>query len=31
MKTERMYLENKLKSLETSTNFVDNPEYTETK
>ena len=31
MKTERMYLENKLKSLETSTNFVDNPEYTEMK
>ena len=25
-----MYLENKLKTLETSPNFVDNPEYTET-
>ena len=30
MKTERTYFENKLKTLETSTNFVDNPEYTET-
>ena len=30
MKTERTYLENNLKTLETSTNFVDNPEYTET-
>ena len=30
MKTERTYLENKLKTLETSVNFVDNPEYTET-
>ena len=29
-KTERTYLENKLKTLETSPNFVDNPEYTET-
>ena len=28
MKTERTYLENKLKTLEISTNFVDNPEYT---
>ena len=30
MTTERTYLENKLKTLETSTNFVDNPEYTKT-
>ena len=30
MKTERTHLENKLKTLETSTNFVDNPEYPET-
>ena len=30
MQTERTYLENKLKTLETSTNFADNPEYTET-
>ena len=30
MKTERTYLENNFKTLETSTNFVDNPEYTET-
>ena len=29
-KTERTYLENKLKTLETRQNFVDNPEYTET-
>ena len=29
-KTERTYLENKLKTLETRPNFVDNPEYTET-
>ena len=29
-KTERTYLENKLKTLETSPNFVDNPEYTKT-
>ena len=28
--TERTYLENKLKTLETSSNFVDHPEYTET-
>ena len=30
-KTERAHLENKLKTLETSPNFVDNPEYTKTK
>ena len=30
MKTEKTCLENKLKTLETSTNFVGNPEYTET-
>ena len=30
MKTEKNVLENKFKNLETSTNFVDNPEYTET-
>ena len=30
MKTERTYLENNLKTLETSTIFFDNPEYTET-
>ena len=30
MNTERTYLENKSKVLETSTNLVDNPEYTET-
>ena len=29
-KIERMYLENKLKTLETRPNFVDNPEYIET-
>ena len=29
-KTERTYLENKLKTLETSPSFVDNPEYTKT-
>ena len=29
-KTERMNLENKLKTLETSPSFVDNPEYTKT-
>ena len=29
-KIERMYLENKLKTLETRLNFVDNPEYIET-
>ena len=29
-KTERTYLENKLKTLETRSNFVDNPEYAET-
>ena len=29
-KTERTYSENKLKTLETSPNFVDNLEYTET-
>ena len=28
MKTEKTYLKNKLKTLKTSTNFVDNPEYT---
>ena len=28
-KTEKTYLENKLKTLETRPNFVDNPEYTE--
>ena len=30
VKTEKTYLKNKLKTLKTSTNFVDNPEYTET-
>ena len=30
MKTERTNLKNKLKTLETSTSFVDNPEYAET-
>ena len=30
MKTERTNLKNKLKALETSTSFVDNPEYIET-
>ena len=30
MKTERKYLENKLKTLEIINNFVDNPEYTKT-
>ena len=30
MKTERTYLENKLKTLEASTDFVHNPECTET-
>ena len=30
MNIERTYLENKSKVLETSTNLVDNPEYTET-
>ena len=30
VETERTYLENKLKTLETSANFVDNPEYTKT-
>ena len=29
-KTERTYLENKLKTLETRSNFADKPEYTET-
>ena len=29
-KTERTYLKNKLKTLETSLNFAHNPEYTET-
>ena len=30
MKTERTFLENKLKTLENSSSFVNNPEYTET-
>ena len=30
MKTERTYLKNKLKTLETSTNTIDNLEYTKT-
>ena len=30
MKTEKLNLENKLKTLETSTYFVDNSEYTKT-
>ena len=30
MKTERTFLENKLKTLEDSSSFVNNPEYTET-
>ena len=30
MKTERTCMENKLKTLETSTDFGDNPEYSET-
>ena len=30
MKNERTYLKNKIKTLETSTNIVNNPEYTET-
>ena len=29
-KIEKMYLENKLKTLETRPDFIDNPEYTET-
>ena len=29
-KIERMYLENKLETLETRPDFIDNPEYTET-
>ena len=29
-KTERMYLEIKLKTLKTRPDFIDNPEYTET-
>ena len=30
IKTERTYLENKLKTLETSATFFDNPKYTKT-
>ena len=30
MKTERTHLQSKLKTLETSASFVDDPEYTET-